>query len=63
MRRRFEFTPDLSQFRKHQRGAYDTIVERILDGEDTTGIVIPPRYGKSDVIRMSAIRLIADNIG
>ena len=24
--------------------------------------MIPPRYGKSDVIRMSAVRLIADNI-
>lgn len=62
MRRRFEFTPDLSKFRKHQAGAYHKIVERILDGEDETGIVIPPRYGKSDVIRMSAIRLIVDNI-
>ena len=58
--RGFRFDVDLSEFRVHQRRAYDTIVDRIRDGEKTTGIVLPPRYGKSDVMRMSAARLIAD---
>ncbi len=58
--RGFRFDVDLSEFRVHQRRAYDTIVDRIRAGEKTTGIVLPPRYGKSDVMRMSAARLIAD---
>ena len=58
--RGFRFDVDLSEFRVHQRRAYDTIVDRIRDGEKTTGIVLPPRYGNSDVMRMSAARLIAD---
>ena len=53
---------NLDAFRPGQRGAYDTIVEGIRSGKDSLGIVLPPRYGKSDVMRMSAIRLIKDRI-
>ncbi|MCY4437048.1 MAG: DEAD/DEAH box helicase family protein [Chloroflexi bacterium] len=58
----FQFEVDLTAFREHQRLAYDTVVENVRRGKKTTGIVLPPRYGKSDVIRMSAARLIADGV-
>ena len=58
----FDFNPNLRGFRRHQHGAYEAIVERCRRGEESAGIVLPPRYGKSDVIRMSAIRMIRERI-
>ena len=49
-------------FRDHQYGAYRVICDRVEAGEDTVSIVLPPRFGKSDVMRMSALRLIADGV-
>jgi len=38
--------------------AVEAIYRRHLDGETATAIVLPPRYGKSDVIRLSALELV-----
>ncbi|HYJ44043.1 MAG TPA: hypothetical protein VEW06_06265 [Xanthobacteraceae bacterium] len=37
--------------------AVDTIVRRITEGHSTTAIVMPPRTGKSDVIRAAALEV------
>jgi hypothetical protein len=48
---------NLLKARPGQRGAIETIIERVLAGQSRTGIVLPPAYGKSDVIRVAAIHL------
>lgn len=49
--------------RPGQRGAIQTIWATIRANEKRTAtIVLPTRYGKSDVIRASAIGLMADNL-
>lgn len=40
-----------------QRGAFNTLVKRVIEGEKTVSIVLPTRYGKSDVMRLAAIEL------
>ena len=48
------------QLRKGQREAIEMIKARVgRSGTDTTAIVLPCRYGKSDVIRLVATRLWA----
>lgn len=38
--------------------AVAVVVDRHVDGARTTSIVAPPRYGKSDIIRLSAVELL-----
>jgi len=45
--------------RKRQRSAIDLVEQRTKRGEKTTAIVLPCRYGKSDVIRLAAVKLWA----
>jgi hypothetical protein len=47
------FTPS----RQEVADAVDTIVRRITEGQSTTAIVMPPRTGKSDVIRATALEV------
>lgn len=49
---------DIAPFRIGQKGAFNCIVEKVMDHSPTISIVLPTRYGKSDVIRASAIELI-----
>lgn len=57
MERSFQtFTPATQ--RPGIAAAVHEIVRRHNDGQTATSIVLPPRYGKSDVIRLSAIELI-----
>jgi len=48
---------DIVPFRIGQKGAFNCIVEKVLDKEQTISIVLPTRYGKSDIIRATAIEL------
>lgn len=52
---------DLASARPGQRRAIQAIRERVAVGETHTSVVLPTRYGKSDVIRISALQLYADN--
>ena len=45
--------------RKRQRSAIELIEQRVKRSEGTTAIVLPCRYGKSDVIRLTAVKLWA----
>ena len=47
-------------FRPGQAAAYRKIIERIRDGQTYTAIVLPTRYGKTDVMRVSGLRLWRD---
>ena len=51
---------DLSKTRPGQRLAITEIIRRIVAGEKFTSVVLPTRYGKSDVIRLSSLQLYAD---
>src|SRR5437868_5463822 len=46
---------DITPFRIGQKGAFNCIVEKVMDKAQTISIVLPTRYGKSDVMRASAI--------
>lgn len=48
---------DKSKLRPGQRAALDIIIERVTTGHPYTTIVLPTRYGKSDVMRLAAIEL------
>lgn len=48
--------------RRRQRSAIDLIEQRVKRGEATTAIVLPCRYGKSDVIRLAAVKSWATGI-
>lgn len=48
--------------RKRQRQAIDLIEQRVRRDEKTTAIVLPCRYGKSDVIRLTAVKLWAQGM-
>jgi superfamily II DNA helicase RecQ len=50
-------TMDLTAARPGQRGALRTILTRITAGEQSTSIILPTGYGKSDVMRLAAIQL------
>lgn len=45
----------LDELRPGQRTALNTILDRLRSKEPKTAIVLPTRYGKSDVIRLAAI--------
>ena len=49
---------DLSQMRTGQRGAIDAIINNVRHEKTHTAIVLPPRYGKSDVIRGAGVILM-----
>lgn len=53
---------DLEKMRPGQRRAVLAITRRVTDGETHTSIVLPTRYGKSDVIRIAALQLYADDV-
>jgi superfamily II DNA or RNA helicase len=50
----FDIQRDLAAARPGQRRAISTVVERVRNGENTTSIVLPTRYGKSDVARLAS---------
>ena len=56
------FTFDSQKLRPGQRGAIDTILSRRRSAETVTSIVLPARYGKSDVARLSALQMMADGL-
>ena len=71
MNDRLDFDIDVSKFRIGQREAYNVICNRIRYSaqqphpaleERATAIALPPRYGKSDVMRVSALRLWRDGL-
>ena len=49
-------------FRIGQRRAYQTIVRRIREEQKYTAIVLPTRYGKTDVMRIAGLRLWRDKL-
>lgn len=49
-------------FRIGQRRAYQIIVRRIREGHQYTAIVLPTRYGKTDVMRIAGLRLWRDKL-
>ena len=53
---------DTSKLRIGQRLAVSRIVERIRAGQTHTAIVLPTRYGKTDVMRVAGMMLIPDYI-
>ena len=52
---------DQRQLRPGQRNAIDTIISQVRQGKTNIAIVLPPGYGKSDVIRVSAVMLMLQN--
>ena len=57
-----EFNIDIGQFRPGQRQAYNVTVDRVSHGERYTAIVLPTRYGKSDYMRITGLRLLRDGL-
>ena len=55
---RVESRIDQSKLRLGQRQAIATITDRVRAGKSHTAIVLPTRYGKTDVMRVSAMMLI-----
>lgn len=58
MQQAFDPQRDLAAARPGQRRAIDTIMKRVRAGEKTTSIVLPTRYGKSDVMRLATAFLV-----
>ena len=56
------FDIDLSPMRPGQRQAVDTIVDRVTRKCSHTAIVLPTRYGKTDVMRVSGLWLWRDRL-
>ncbi len=54
------FAIDRARLRPGQRGAIDTILTRRRNSDRFTSVVLPTRYGKSDVIRLSALQMMQD---
>lgn len=52
----------ISNLRRGQRGAINCIIDRTKNDHKTTAVVIPTRYGKSHIARISAIELIEQGI-
>ena len=44
-----------------QRNAISYIVSKVRQGEKSVAVVLPPGYGKSDVIRVSSVMLMLQN--
>lgn len=57
-----DFNIDTTSLRSGQRHALDTIVDRVRRDLTHTAVVLPMRYGKSDVIRVSGIALWKDRL-
>lgn len=57
---RFPWAEVLALARPGVRGAAEKIRERFLFGDATTSIVLPTRYGKSDLIRLVSMGLVED---
>ena len=53
---------DRSKMRPGQRGAVDKIVMNVRSGKRNIAISLPPGYGKSDVIRVSATTLMCQQL-
>jgi superfamily II DNA or RNA helicase len=53
---------DFTKYRPGQYHAHFVIYERISAGEAYTTIVLPTRYGKTDVMRGTALHLVADGL-
>ena len=49
---------NLEALRIGQRGAVSTIVNRVREREPYTAIVLPTRYGKTDVMRVAGMQLL-----
>ena len=56
------FEIDTSAMRPGQRQAVDTIVKRIHQKRSHTAVVLPTRYGKTDVMRVSGLFLLRDRL-
>lgn len=50
------------RFRPGQREAYQTILNRVRAGQKEIGIILPTGYGKSDVIRATALQLYREGL-
>ena len=50
------------RLRKGQQEAVRTVISRVTDGQTHTSIVLPTRYGKSDVIRVAGAMLIKNRV-
>jgi hypothetical protein len=48
---------DLTKLRPGQRAAHKVIVGRVMAGEQMTSVVLPTRYGKSDLMRLTSLVL------
>ena len=53
---------DLEPMRPGVRGAINALWGNVRVGKPTTGIVLPTRYGKSDVIKMGGLGLLLDGL-
>lgn len=62
LKKGFQMLINLDKARPGQVAAISTIVERVSTDQTHTSIVLPTRYGKSDVIRLSALKLFSDKI-
>ena len=61
----FNLHSTIEKLRPGQRGAIETIIERrrnVFPREKFTSIVLPARYGKSDVARLSALQMLRDGV-
>ena len=56
------FEINTSAMRPGQRQAVDTIVDRIRHKHSHTAVVLPTRYGKTDVMRVSGLFLLRDRM-
>ena len=53
---------DLEPMRPGVRGAINALWGNVRAGKPTTGIVLPTRYGKSDVIKLGGLGLLLDGL-
>lgn len=62
MKGRHEFNIKEAAFYVFQMRAYSKLVERVLQGSNAVSIVLPPRCGKTDTMRVGGLRLIRDKL-
>ena len=51
---------DYGKFRQGQKDAFKVLCNKIRSRQPTGSIVLPPRYGKSDLIRAAFLQLVED---
>ena len=56
------FEIDTSAMRPGQRQAVDTIIDRRRQNRRNTTVVLPTRYGKTDVMRVSGLFMLRDRL-